>query len=401
MQHIKQKYLGFVLILSHTLLVFVVLNFLAWLCIEQHQEDQDFSQIYKIFNYKALKSDIPACQLDSNELVAMFESFIAFKKSGQQEFLYHPATEYQLNEFSFQDVAIIAHPSGFNTRSNGRSQEVKEKAYQIFCFGGSTTYGTFTKDSQTWPAFLEALLDSVEVVNFGVPGFVPTQETNQFIYLLKLGYRPDLVIFMDGVNIGPPYDGSDFTRQIAQKFNQNEEVDVLGSLAIVKLWNGSYKEEIHVFQTENVDFVPLESTTSFNEMVANRFVENARIRSEISELYGVPILQFLQANGNLNYPLAFYKENLLEDFKSEGAKNVSKNLSLIFEEVLEANVGYVDLSGLFLEYGKASIIDVVHYTPEFNAYVASDIKKYVPNALAKSNCFQTNAHETGLPFESN
>jgi len=397
MKILKKSYLGFILILSHAVLLVVLLNFFACLWIEKHQDEQDFSQIYRIFNYKALNSELASCQLDSSELVLMFENFVELKKSETPEFLYHPATEYQLNQFSIPGVTIIEHESGFNIRTNGLSQDEGAKKYRIFCFGGSTTFGSFAKDEQTWPAFLEAQLDSVKLVNFGVPGFVPTQETAQFIHLMKSGYRPDLVIFMDGVNIGPLYDASDFTRIIAQKFSEKNEEDILGRLAIVKLMNGSYKEEIDFFQAENVDFVPLESSSEYNDLVANRFIENARIRNAIAQLYEVQILQFIQPNGNYNYPISFCNDFGKEYFQNEGAQNVSANLDLIFRKVNEAEAGYINLNNLFRSYNKPAIIDIVHYTPEFSLFLAKEVADYIKLDKAQARFHEDK--QTGTPFK--
>ena len=397
MKILKKSYLGFILILSHAVLLVVLLNFFACLWIEKHQDEQDFSQIYRIFNYKALNSELASCQLDSSELVLMFENFVELKKSETPEFLYHPATEYQLNQFSIPGVTIIEHESGFNIRTNGLDSDKTSNKQLIFCFGGSTTYGSFAKDEQTWPAFLEAGLDSIDVVNFGVPGFVPTQETAQFIHLMKLGYRPDLVIFMDGVNIGPPYDASDFTRIIAQKFNENKDADLLGSLAIVQLLKGNYKEEIDFFQTENVDFIPLETTSEYNDMIRNRFVENAKIRKQIAALYGVKILQFIQPNGNLNYPVSFCNDFGKEYFQKEGTQNVSKNLGLIFDQVNLAEVGYVDLTNLFQVYNKPALIDLIHYTPEFNQFIANEVKSHLRFDEIKTDTLEYQ-NATGIVF---
>ncbi len=384
MKKLLQKYFDLVLILSHTTFLLILINLFAWLWLESSFNDQENSNLFNIFNYSSLASEDPLCQMDSIELVQMLESFIDFKQSGQNEFCYHPATEFQLNQFSISGLSVSKHESGFNIRKNNSSDLQQTPKHQVFCFGGSTTFGTFIKNQQSWPAFLANELDSVEVLNFGVPGFVPTQETAQFIYLMKQGYRPDVVIFMDGVNLGPHYDASDFTDIIASKFNIRDADFSIGDLAVIKLLSGTYKNQLDLVQTENVDFIPLDATSEYNDMLINRFVENAKIRKQIAALYDIKILQFIQPNGNMNYPISFCNNFGREYFKNEGPQNMSKNLFDIFEKVLAANVGYIDLSSLFETFNKPSIIDIVHYTPEFNQFLAKEVTRHISLDLKAS-----------------
>jgi len=76
---------------------------------------------------------------------------------------------------------------------------------RVFCFGGSTAWGTGARDDYTIPSMLAKHLAGhpdydVEVDNFGQMGWVTSQELIYLYELLRRGQRPDLVIFYDGVN---------------------------------------------------------------------------------------------------------------------------------------------------------------------------------------------------------
>lgn len=74
---------------------------------------------------------------------------------------------------------------------------------KIFVFGGSTIWGTGSKDEHTIPSFLQSQLGQrYKVYNYGETGFVSTQELNYLLKQLALGNVPDIVIFYDGVNDG-------------------------------------------------------------------------------------------------------------------------------------------------------------------------------------------------------
>jgi len=81
--------------------------------------------------------------------------------------------------------------------------------FNVFVFGGSTTFGLWLPDEQTVPSFLQAALarqlaTNVCVYNFGTPYYYSTQERLRFERLLGQGIVPNAAVFVDGYN--------DFTR---------------------------------------------------------------------------------------------------------------------------------------------------------------------------------------------
>jgi hypothetical protein len=76
----------------------------------------------------------------------------------------------------------------------------------VWFFGGSTTFGEGVADSETIPARLEALIGR-PVVNFGVRNYSSLRENLLLGHYLRLGYRPQLVLFLDGINetCGPEF----------------------------------------------------------------------------------------------------------------------------------------------------------------------------------------------------
>jgi lysophospholipase L1-like esterase len=76
--------------------------------------------------------------------------------------------------------------------------------FHLWMFGGSTLYGTGVPDWATIPSLLSKELDAgarcVTITNFGTEGYNTNQELILLIEQLKVGRRPDVVIFYDGVN---------------------------------------------------------------------------------------------------------------------------------------------------------------------------------------------------------
>jgi len=75
---------------------------------------------------------------------------------------------------------------------------------KLAMLGGSSLWGFGARDDQTIPSQLARILDQrgyrVEVKNLSEIGYVSTQELIALMRELQGGYRPDIVVFYDGVN---------------------------------------------------------------------------------------------------------------------------------------------------------------------------------------------------------
>jgi lysophospholipase L1-like esterase len=84
--------------------------------------------------------------------------------------------------------------------STGRTRKV----VKVLMLGGSTLWGYGARDDGTIPSLFARTLHErgyrVEVRNLAEIGYVSTQEVVALVRDLQAGYRPDLVIFYDGVN---------------------------------------------------------------------------------------------------------------------------------------------------------------------------------------------------------
>ncbi len=92
----------------------------------------------------------------------------------------------------------IRIPTGFS--SFKEKYERSRDQQRIFCFGGSTTMGVFCDYADSYPHHLEKLLGNAAVFNFGLGGCDLKYSMYLLIDLLRWGYLPDLIIFLDGIN---------------------------------------------------------------------------------------------------------------------------------------------------------------------------------------------------------
>jgi len=97
-------------------------------------------------------------------------------------------------------ISRFVNVNEYGIRSNGRPMgSIAALQDAIWFFGGSTTFGYGVADHESIPARLETAL-ARPVVNFGAAAFFSAQENLRLVQVLRYGYRPSRVIFLDGIN---------------------------------------------------------------------------------------------------------------------------------------------------------------------------------------------------------
>ncbi len=124
-----------------------------------------------------------------------------FYRSDRALMVAHPYLGYVPNP-SYRDGENYHNALGY------RGEEVAvpkpDGVFRIACLGGSTTYGAYVTNAETYPAALEAYLHEqgyrqVEVINAGVNGYT-SWESLINLEMRVLDLEPDLVIIYHGIN---------------------------------------------------------------------------------------------------------------------------------------------------------------------------------------------------------
>lgn len=96
---------------------------------------------------------------------------------------------------------------GLGRRATPQPSTPSAPLARVFFFGGSTMWGTAQRDSHTIAAVTSKRLQAlagptarIEVTNLGENGYVSTQQLFSLILELREGHRPDVVVFLDGIN---------------------------------------------------------------------------------------------------------------------------------------------------------------------------------------------------------
>jgi hypothetical protein len=288
-------------------------------------------------------------------------------------FAYQPWTQFAEPPFDGALVHVEADDRGLLRRRTRAAPGGHGAPLSVFVLGGSTTFGYYAADDETWPSALAEVLAArapagvrVEVANYGRGYYNPSQEAVLLLDLFKSGHRPDLVVFMDGVNWGPAEDVPQFTKRLASGFRSMQAppppspLDAVAWLPMARLarrFGSAPAPE------------PASAERRDTAQVVERFLSSWRVADSLCRLYGSQCRFFLQPDPVFNYRAGLYRRALPASFLEERAQRAD------FYARLAGQTAATDLTGLFAEWGAdhQAVVDDVHYSPAFNRFLAEQV----------------------------
>ena len=133
-----------------------------------------------------------------DESLLIFDRFIyGVEKKNNQDLNFFKSInrkDVKIDELGYR-INLVNNKNYFNPKSS--------KSIKILCSGGSTTFGSFLNNNETWPALLENELRTkgidCNVINGGVPGWNSSNEFSRFLTDVDR-IKPNLVILHQGWN---------------------------------------------------------------------------------------------------------------------------------------------------------------------------------------------------------
>jgi lysophospholipase L1-like esterase len=318
---------------------------------------------------------------------------------------YAPFRVWGLPEWHGQYMNNDATKMGVVRRTvNLLSPDCKRRAESaIWIFGGSAVYGVSVPDWATLPSYLSHELNAAgsctEVTNFGVEGYVSSQELIVLLEELKLGWHPDIVIFYDGFN---------------DSFVTAVESQIAGAhmgLPLIKAridgsLNGRFDFLTHhsravMLSAEIVRFLhrkrssrQADSELSSPGATIENFEQNLRIARALAETYHFKVYGFWQ-------PAVVYGNKRLAPFEQFMADHSSIDSETPFQAMIPvyqeaqlraATAGdFVFLGNVFDAVEEPVYLDWVHLNPMGNQIVARVLAQSIESSSVRS------ASENGLP----
>lgn len=325
-------------------------------------------------------------------------NYIAKLQSDCPNNVSHPTLSFMMQPIQNENYTVGLENCRYDDYCNSKS--FYEKLNNgIWVFGGSTTFGVNVSSNQTISSYLNLIDHNNSYFNFGVSGYNQSFEINKLILLLKKGFRPKKVIFIDGLNDINQLTYTNFSfsetpakahLSYATSFNPENSLksnNIINQLPIVRLMiliNKSHEnnfEDIYNSKTlyhQNpllhynsiVNYLP--KINDINKKVFDYYKSNLILIKNLSESYGFKYQVFFQPNGIL------YKKNNFvtnyTDFKNElgNYSYIEKSYKMIINKIKKKELDMINISNLD-NYTNYPYVDLVHYSSEMNNIIAKEI----------------------------
>ncbi len=289
---------------------------------------------------------------DSSEAV---NRQIAEETHHSNKFVYQPWVEFRNIDFAGKYVNV--HQSIRRSSPDHYFAPGSTDTLEIYFFGGSTTFGFNIADAETIPSQFVQLYKqknpngpSIRVSNYATPTYYSYQELIQFSTLVFKGHRPDLVIFLDGVN--------DFWFSNASYYNQTYFSPVFRQV-FEQRTGGSSRRYLDStgLMFKDPENIP---ATDYYQTLIEQYYRNIRNVNMMAEMIGAKSFFFCQ-------PVPFYEyPNQQQD--PICFKDTNTRFSYIYP-VIEKDASrlpnFTFLGNLLRAEKGTPFVDGLHYSPAF------------------------------------
>ncbi len=311
---------------------------------------------------------------------------------------YEPYTQFSESAFTGRYVNVSPH--GFRLTRDQGPWPPDDEHLTIFIFGGSTTFGYGLPDNQTVASYLQQALsktkDSAFVYNFGRGHYFSTQERMLFEQLLADGFRPDIAIFVDGLNdFSHPRGEPHFTRQLEDFFTKPGGLSrSLASLPVARLAD-SFRilarrralrgRQVNERLLEDEAYIDAALIASVN----NRYLHNKSVVEATTAGRGVETLFVWQPVPTYNYDI---EHHLFRDALSPRHMHTRAGYRSMKELVARDQLGKNFLWCADLQMGieEPLYVDAVHYGRDLTRRLATAIAE----EMVRRNMIRTTPQPT-------
>ncbi len=363
---LKKGYIFLGTTLLSVVLMIIALNLICFFMIFLRDAWQTKSKISDELKEQALHAQL--VNLNADELK------ILKKETWDNAWQYEPWVGFR--ERPRKGKYVNVDQKGFR-QTMGAQEGAK---HLIFLFGGSTTFGYDVTDDQTIASYLQNKINKKYgdgtfcVRNYGRGYYYSEQEAMLFIQLIKNRERPDVVVFLDGLNdcfgeSGKPR----YSDVMASLFDQNQIKDklaaqlvIINDMPVVRAFKWIIKGGI----AKKFNPSSHKGVQKNEPFLTDNYLFFQAIIKSVCEMYNIKPYFFIQ-------PVPGYKNNYAVHpfLRGEEARWLHDWVDPKMRSWtdLSKKGSAIDISDLLQQHGKQPFVDNVHYTPEVNEKIASVI----------------------------
>jgi hypothetical protein len=329
----------------------------------------------------------------------VFDLYYEFAEAGS---IYEPFVETRSRSFEGKYYGVSSQ--GFRKTSADTAWPPVKGKKVVFFFGGSTCFHVGPWWTGVAPAFQRELARAGKsdylVYNFGRSSYFSTQERILFEQLLLEGSRPDVAIFLDGLNdlqiesgvpLATPFIASLYNRATEENkhryFSHHQRL-FFAKLSEAWAWSGPmvFLSNLKNLSAQNA-YKPFDENGKASPRFAaaaspekilaaiERLISNWRMIDRLAQEYGVKTAFIIQPVPVFDYELKYHRF-VPTEWPSSMA-NVAAGYPLLKQRcATEKQLAVLDLGDLQKGSMKNLYIDSCHYTAEFSEIIAQRILTY-------------------------
>lgn len=296
---------------------------------------------------------------------------------GDLTFEYEPFTEFRNKPLRGRFLNV--DPAGFRLTKDQAAWPPRSENFNVFMFGGSTTFGIGLPDNETIASYLQARAAAnpshqpLAVYNFARTYYFSSQERILFQQLLLAGYVPNVAVFVDGLNdFGFPDGQPRFADRFARMMSGKADYNPLENVPMFKAarWlTGSWKKPKLQKPASAPDDVP----SAVLGGVVDRWLANKKVIEATAATFGVRPIFVWQ-------PVPFYKYERRYHFLSEASSGdayrpILNGYTLMDNLRAQGKLGpnVLWLADMQQDKHDNLYVDVVHYNAAFSQEIAGRI----------------------------
>lgn len=290
-----------------------------------------------------------------------------------RQYVYEPFTQFKERPFHGKFVNVDEH--GFRLSKNQGPWPPDPTVFNVFVFGGSTTFGYGVEDDQTIASHLQEYLNNklgfkINIYNFGRGHYYSTQERILFEQLIAAGFIPKMAIFMDGMNDFYYKDDKPKYTERLEGFIGGKGPSFISRIPFVK----NFVETRDVLPKTLNRQIPNTGGNPYDDLVVirrviERYLTNKKMIEAVASSYDIKAIFVWQPaptfRYDTNYHLFYRREMGKHEYSVYGYKK--------FEEMKEkSSLGsnFLWCADMQQDMKQPLYVDVAHYTATFSKQLA-------------------------------
>lgn len=244
----------------------------------------------------------------------------------------------------------------------------------VHIFGGSTVWGTGGRDAETVPSQLARLFPDRNFVNWGESGYTAHQSLETLMNLYAMGERPDVVVFVDGVNDvgvkcrrGNAWNSRAGEQEIARKIDAGNVLRFSQLVEPVIVFVRKVSERL----ARSTDYADCDVNPDKAAAVARALVADWRMARLLVESWGGKFLAFLQ-------PVAYFSQTKIDHIELDS--HLGDQYRAVYPQIKELildDASYLDITDAF-DRDEYIYIDFCHFSPRGGQLLAEAIAPTLP-----------------------